>query len=600
MGAFLWNTLRGQYALLLTVVVAIGLSLFFVPRGAELGLLNLRLGFTQRALAILEERKAAGDTSAATMGALAQTRAQMGDLSGAVSLLEELLGNYPRDADLLQVLAGYYQQVGRREAALRTFEHLCAVQPTQGSFQELARLYGEFNRPIEQRRILRQLVTAPRPDAVNFVELAKVEKALGNPGAGLEALKRLESHRPAAIDTSVLALEMSLRISVSQVGVALERAERWLARSRAPARDALPLASVFAAQGYPALALKLIGPFADKSRDPSVILATSQAEIDSGSRETALRRLETFVGSGGRVPPELAQLRLRLAASMGLYARAADAAQAMGIATIPMDLLAAAATASLRSGRPVLAEATRARLQNERTALPAIVIAETSIALGDREAASHWALRAAQDAKSNPEVAMKLARLEMALMRRNLALAALRSGLPFVFQNGQPPVFQGSVDVPDNLLLPIARLYSEFGMIAEGMTVLETLKEKRSSPEAIQAWAIAATMARREAAVVDWLKSDDDKTINPAILKELVFTAIKSGSPSIALNAATRLSLNRGNDSDLLLLAEVKVMFGAPLTKLNVSDAPASTGPRERWGALPQDLRNYHRGPAYS
>ena len=181
MVAFLWNTLRGQYALLLTVVVAIGLSLFFVPRGAELGLLNFRLGFTQRALAILEERRAAGDTSAATMGALAQTRAQMGDLSGAVSLLEELLGNYPRDADLLQVLAGYYQQVGRREAALRTFEHLCAVQPTQGSFQELARLYGEFNRPIEQRRILRQLVAAPRPDAVNFVELAKVEKALGNP-----------------------------------------------------------------------------------------------------------------------------------------------------------------------------------------------------------------------------------------------------------------------------------------------------------------------------------------------------------------------------------------------------------------------------------
>ena len=89
----------------------------------------------------------------------------------------------------------------------------------------------------------------------------------------------------------------------------------------------------------------------DKSRDPSVILATSQAEIDSAkSRETALRRLETFVGSGGKVPPELAQLRLRLAASMGLYARAADAAQAMGIATIPMDLLAAAATASVALG----------------------------------------------------------------------------------------------------------------------------------------------------------------------------------------------------------------------------------------------------------
>ena len=167
----------------------------------------------------------------------------------------------------------------------------------------------------------------------------------------------------------------------------------------------------------------------------------------------------------------------------------------MGIASIPMDLLPATATAALRSGRSAVVEPIRERLRNERSTLPPIVMAETSLALRDRQAATEWAGLAAQDAKDNPEIAMKLARLELSLMRRNLALAALRSGLPFVFQDGQRPAFAGAADIPENLLFPIARLYADLGMTAEGKTVLEILKEKQPSLQADQAWAIAATGA---------------------------------------------------------------------------------------------------------
>jgi tetratricopeptide (TPR) repeat protein len=582
-GTFLWNTLRGQYTLLLTAVAAISLSLFFVPRGAELGLLNLELGFTHQALAILEENVAAGDSSAATIGALAQARAQVGDLPGAVSLLERLLGEYPRDPDLLQTLAGHYRRLGRLEESLRLVERLSTVQPSQGSLQELARLYGELNRPVEQRRVLRQLVIASRPDTADFVELAKIEKAMGNPSAGIEVLRRLEALRPAAMDTSVLALDMSLRIAANQVGSALGRAERWLARSRMPARDVLPLASVFAVEGYPAVALKLLLPLADKSHDPALVFAASQAEIDAGSREPALRRLETFAARAkDRISPELAQLRLRLAASMGMHTRAADAAKAMGIASVPMDLLAAAATASLRAERPELVAAIRTRLRNEQTALAPVFLAETSLALGERVAASEWARRAAPDAKDNPETATKLARLELSLLHRNLALAALRSGLPFMFQDGQRPVFRGNQHVPENLLGAVGRLYAELGMAAEGQMVLEVLMEKQPSPEAEQAWAMSAAMARRQDAVIEWLRTNDDKRINPDVLKELVFTAIKSGSPGLALGAAARLAQDRGTDSDRMLLAEVKVLFGAPWVRLKPSESLASAGPLNR------------------
>jgi len=583
LAAFVCGTLQGHYRLFLSAAAAISLSLAFVPRGAELGLLNLELGFPHQALDILEGNVAAGDSSAATIGALAQARAQVGNLPGAISLLEQLLEEHPRDPDLLQTLAGHYRRLGRPEASLRVLERLAAVQPSQASLRELAGLYGELKRPVEQRRVLRQLVTSPRADTADFVELAKIAKAMGNPGAGIEVLKRRETLRPAAIDTSIMALDLALRISTDQAEIAFERAARWVARSRTPSRDVLPLASVFSVQGYPALALNLLAPFAGQARDSTLVLAISQAEIDTGRNEAALQRLEAFAaGVKGRISPEPAQLRLRLAASMGRYARAADAASAMGVSSIPMDLLAAAATASKRSGRPDIAEAIRTRLRNEQSTIAPVYVAETSLALGDRDAASEWAIRAAPDAHGNPEIATKLARLALSLTNRRLALAILRSGLPFVFQDSQRPEFRGNRHVPENLLGAVARLYGELGMIAEGQMVLEVLRGKQPSAEADQAWAIAAAMMRRSDAVIAWLGTQDDARIKPDFLKELVFTAIKSGSAGLALSGATRLAQARGSDSDRMLLAEVKVLFEAPLVRLKPGGSLASAGSLNR------------------
>jgi len=582
-GAFLWNTLRGQQALLLTIAAAIALSLFFVPRGAELGRLNLELGFTHKALTILEEKYAAGDSSAATIGALAQARAQVGNVSGAALLLEQLLNDHPRDPELLQALAGYYRQLGRLESSLRMVERLGTIQPSPASLQELARLYGELNRPIEQRRVLRQLVSRPRPDAAHFVELAKLEKATGNPAAGIEMIRRLETLRPGAVDASVVALDMSLRVAAGQVGSAFEHAGRWLAKSRNPARDVLPVASAFSVSGHPKLALKLLAPLADKSREPSLVMATGQAEVDAGQREAALRRLEAFsAGTTGKAHPDVAQLRLRLAISMGLHGRASDAAAAMGISSIPEGVLAATSAAALRAGRSDVVDSIRARLRDERNTLPPIIMAETSSALRDRQAATEWAGLAARDAKGNPETAIKLAGLELSLLHRNLALAALRSGLPFTFQDGQRPAFAGNADIPENLLDPIARLYADLGLPNEGQAVLDILKDKQPSLQADQAWAIAAASARRQDAVIDWLKTNDDRRIGPDFLKDLVFAAIKGGSQGLALAAAARLVEDRGTDSDRMLLAEVKVLFGAPLVRLKPTEALASADPLDR------------------
>ena len=85
----------------------------------------------QRAHTILEQSYEAGDTSAVTIGALAQAKAQLGDLPGAILLLEKLLVDRPREPSLLGALAGYYRQVGRLDAALRVMERLEALESSQ-------------------------------------------------------------------------------------------------------------------------------------------------------------------------------------------------------------------------------------------------------------------------------------------------------------------------------------------------------------------------------------------------------------------------------------------------------------------------------------
>ena len=257
MGAFLWNTLRGQHALLLTVVAAIGLSLFFVPRGAELGRLNLGLGFTHKAIAILEERNAAGDTSAATMGALAQTRAQVGDLAGAVSLLEQLLGNIPATLICcrrwLVIISGsaasklpcarWNGSCRPADARLvpRTRASLRGVQPPHRATPRSSPTRRRASPGCGQFRRTRQGGKSHRKSCRRH--------------RGVEAARKPSARRgrhERGGSRNVLA-------NFGGPGRHCSRAGRAVAcPPRAPARDALPLAGVFAPQGYPALALKLI------------------------------------------------------------------------------------------------------------------------------------------------------------------------------------------------------------------------------------------------------------------------------------------------------------------------------------------------------
>jgi tetratricopeptide (TPR) repeat protein len=572
------GSFRAHGVLLLVAGLGIASSVAVIPRGSELGLLNLALGRSGKALADLERQYAGGDRSPATLAAVAAARFRTGDLPGATDLLETLLVTRPQDVSLLQTLAEYYRRMGRHEAELAMMEKVQSIRPSKASLQVLARLYGEFHRTAEQRLALQELVARGQAEPSNFLELASVEGATGHPADGAEMIGRLEVFWPRAMDTSIVALEMSLRLNAGQAEWAFQRAKSWFDKARRPDREILSLASVLSVHGQAQLAARLLGPVAERTGDQTIILARAQAEFDAGQGEQVLRRIELFADAHhGLLEPDLAWYRLRLAAALSEHVRTADAAEALAPLPIPNDHLAIVAVAARRTGRPALAAVVRDQLARTRVGLERILVAEVYLAMGERREATEWANLAAPDARDNAEVATRLARVELRLMRKSQALAALRSGLPFSFADARRIERRPGVVVAPGLLVPIARLYVEMDLAMEGLAVLQQLRQERASREADWAWALTAVAARREAMVSAWLRSAAAQAADPECLRELVSLSAQKGEGGVALGAAARLASTRGTEPDRLLLAELQASSSAPWVRLEAARLEQAT-----------------------
>jgi tetratricopeptide (TPR) repeat protein len=564
--------LQAHGALILLASVGLILSVIVIPRGLERGLLDLELGRTEEAIAVLETRYRGGDQSPATTGALARARAH----AGAVSVLEHLLAQRPRDPALLQTLAGHYRRLQRPEAALAVLERLQAVRPSQASLQDLAAVYAELDRPRDRLRILRELIARPGAETAHFLELAKLEGVLGDPVAGAETIGRLGAMRPRAIDTSVVALEMNLHLAADRVDQAFRRGKSWLAHVRDPARDALALASVLSVRGHPEHAAQLLVPLADKSSDEALVRAASQAEIDSGQGLQALRRIEAFAErKSSPIGADLAILRLRLAASLRQHRRTSDAAQALGVGAVPAELLAITAAAAFHAGRPEISEAVGRRLAEEQHRLAPILVAETHLALGARDRALQWANLSAEHSRVDPETAVRLARIELRLFRKAQAVAALQSALRLIRSDGFETRSTNGTPVAASLLGEIARLSIDLDQAAEARSVLGALRHEQPSVEAERAWALAAMASGRRTDVIRWVQESDARRVPPEFLKELAFMSARDGNYGLALTAAARLLRNRGTDGDRLLLAELQAVSGAPWVRPHPFSAPA-------------------------
>jgi len=557
-------------AIILLTTVAFSTAL--IPRGQELALLRLEAGDFGRALSMLERKYAEGDRSGGTLAALARTRASLGDIEGAIGLLESHVRERPRDRRALETLAGYYRQAHRKEELLTTLVRLQSLWPAAVRLREIAHLQGSLGMQAEQLQTLRSLIEHDGGEPAEYLTLARLEAAAGSPARGLAVLHDMARFYPASAETAeAVALETSLLLAAGEADGAVARGHRWLAgQADDMARAGLTLSSVFFTANRPDLIVALLEPHVGAGAPPELLAAIVQAESDMGRPTAALRRLEGFLSDGYATSPDLGLLRLRLALALGEVDRGMSAAASLGFERIPPESLVALARLALDAKRPDILGRIRSDAGEGFLSLDPALSAELLLALGDETAARRWSDEALGSVAGNPVRTVRLATVRLQLGQNEGVAELLRQALPEAVSH---PALLGE----------IARLYTRMGQAEEGRIALGALRGEQ--PSAVDgAWALAATAAGHGAEVAAWLAATGPQEFFPGFLADLMSLAADVEAYPLAIAVAEHLATQRGTAEDHLRLARLLVAADRPREAL----APLRLAQSQ--GAVPEEL----------
>ncbi|WP_460451292.1 hypothetical protein [Alsobacter sp. SYSU BS001988] len=560
---------RAQAPVFALALTAIAFSALMVPRGRELALLALEAGDAAWARHSLESKFASGDRSPSTVAALAKARARTNDIAGAVSLLENLRIDLPSDPALLRTLGEYYRKMGRRAEYARIFEQLDKVQPTAETKRLLAQAYGELGWTDKEKEILQALIGGGLGAAGDFIALARIEGRAGRPLVGADLLERLAASYPAAVDGSVVAFEMRLRVSGGDFDRALSKGRDWVASgTRAPATFAM-LAGALTSAGRPDLAAAFLREYDHDGAPEEIVLALIQAEIDAHRAAAALERLDRFEAEPGRKQSKaVTQLHLRLTLLQGELDRSMASAEAVGFETLPADVVAMMTEAALAAQRRDIVEQISRKAGNDFFLTDPVLAGQVALYLGDEAGARRWSDQALDSARGQPIRVVRLADLDLRLGRRGRALATIREELQSSFIEGTADRLAASGEAADATLLDFARLFIRLGAPQDGRAIMAQVRAKRPSDEADRAWALLAGAGGTPREAAAWLRQADPAQFTPGYLRELIFCAYAANAYELAGLAGRRLVQIRGTDSDRMLLAEIIATDNQPWTPL--------------------------------
>lgn len=455
------------FAVLALAAGGIAVGTYIVPRGGELATMFYRSGRLDDARQILESELRGGELTATNVRYATRIYLRLGEVDRAIELIERYADSHPADATTWRVLSGLYRDTGRVALYTLGLETLERLAPATQQRVELVRLYRAQGRYEEWLVVLERLVLENVAHADDYMTIATHKAARSDREGALRILDLLVTRHPRAVRLAADELRINLELDAARPDRAFALAEDTIRRTPTAA-TALALAELFVRRERPALALRLLEPFAERARDDiAFVRALISLELSHGKAARALARLEAL-DAAGKLAAGDRNLLITAAIASGAWAVAKAAFERIEFAALAqssIELMAREAIA--RNDQPALRAIAGRTTPEFREAFP-VAAAEIALVLGDRAAAR----RLADEAN-----------------RREALIGGERIALAKVYVNLDQPdqakrilaTLAGQETVPEYLAIDLAVLHIKLGLAADGLKLLERAGEADAS-----------------------------------------------------------------------------------------------------------------------
>ena len=133
---------------------------------------------------------------------------RMRDLEGGLEIIDELIGKYPKDNDLLNYKAFWYQYLNNKEEALKTIEILIEREPENGiyidTYGEILMAFSDYELAIEKFQRALELIPDSWYSYQTFIKLGICYRALDDYDSAFEHLMKgrdLIDQSPSDLET---------------------------------------------------------------------------------------------------------------------------------------------------------------------------------------------------------------------------------------------------------------------------------------------------------------------------------------------------------------------------------------------------------------
>lgn len=539
---------RSLLVVLITMVVAIGVSLLLIPGGQELALMKFRDRDYEEALPAYERRYADGDRSAATVIPLSRLHLQEGRVERAIAVMEGFIATEPKSVEARQLLGVLYRGAQRMGDYLTNLEAIETLAPSEETERELATLY-DFYADFERLAIALGRLADRLPDDADVVtKLAAILAGRGGETAAVVRLQTLDDRLQGGLPGDARELLMSLLLELGREDEAVWRAARWLDR-RPAVTDMLALGNQFTDAGRADLARDLLLPFEGRAGgDPAFALTLIDLDTATGALAEAHRRLLAFRNRGAIDDAWLGRF-VALSFGAGQPRLALDAVRGRDLALVPDWALTGLAEAAFAEMDFRIVDRLTNELGDDFLGERPLLAANIALARGDAAGAARWASQALNDQTLPLVERLAAVGLLSRAGQRERATAALDRVVP-------------DGDLPDEAAVELAELHLQLDRPKAGLAWVEARLRSCPSPALEAVWARMAARVGDASKVTAWLNSASGADVG--VLQDIAAAASERGAVDLALSAARRAHDRQPTLASGLALANALVAAKQP------------------------------------